>query len=235
MPNHEISAALLSNDDQTASDAPGAWAGVTTGGASAIDDFARTHVASSRKLIPQGWQKPLAVLGAVLAMSLLMWLMPGAQTQRSNIAPAPARLPLPRARARSSHLPVPPPRAYACAGADLDNEGGKDDWGGNIVSRCGNGRRDESETCDDGNLQDGDGCDRHCHLEIPRGCGDVLDRLSWQRWANHTETYLLGKDGTPRWEAPNSPLTFIGQPSSSPGQLADWTNPQTVSCEGAGR
>ena len=93
MPNHEISAALLSNDDQTASGAPGAWAGATTGGASAIDDFARTHVASSRKLIPQGWQKPLAVLGAVLAMSLLMWLMPGAQTQRSNIAPPPARLP----------------------------------------------------------------------------------------------------------------------------------------------
>eukprot|EP01043_Picozoa_sp_COSAG02_P053149 COSAG02_NODE_5829_length_4007_cov_1.900972_3_plen_142_part_00 len=88
--------------------------------------------------------------------------------------------------AQFSLLTVTLPRQRLRAGADLDNEGGEAEWAGNIISRCGNGRRDESETCDDGNLQDGDGCDRHCHLEIPRGCEKMFDRLSWQRWANRT-------------------------------------------------
>jgi cysteine-rich repeat protein len=35
---------------------------------------------------------------------------------------------------------------------------------------CGNGLRDEGEECDDGNLNDGDGCDAECRL--PAICGD---------------------------------------------------------------
>ena len=96
-----------------------------------------------------------------------------------------ASFPRPRF-ARSSLVLQPPARALVYAGADLGNEGGE--AGGDIISRCGNGRLDiESETCDDGNLQDGDGCDRHCHLEMPRGCDGMFEPLSWQGWANHPE------------------------------------------------
>ncbi len=77
MPNHEITASLLGDQPTPNGEQPtGQWA---EGGASALEDFARTREASSRRLIPQGWQKPLAVLCAVVAMSVLMWLMPGAQ------------------------------------------------------------------------------------------------------------------------------------------------------------
>ena len=125
------------------------------------------------------------------------------------------------------------PCARACAGADLDNEGGEAEWAGNIISRCGNGRRDESETCDDGNIQDGDGCDRHCHLEIPRGCESRFDRLSWQKWANHSQAFIDGIDGT-RWAPPGSTVKFYGEPESSAGagQLVDWKHPQNVLCQG---
>jgi cysteine-rich repeat protein len=134
--------------------------------------------------------------------------------------------------AQFSLLTVTLPRQRLRAGADLDNEGGEAEWAGNIISRCGNGRRDESETCDDGNLQDGDGCDRHCHLEIPRGCEKMFDRLSWQRWANHSQSFVKGANGTTTWEAPGSLLTFYGEKesSASPGQLVDWKHPQMVSC-----
>lgn len=38
---------------------------------------------------------------------------------------------------------------------------------------CGNGRIEPPETCDDGNLQNGDGCDSNCQIEAPTPyCGD---------------------------------------------------------------
>lgn len=44
-----------------------------------------------------------------------------------------------------------------------------------ITGTCGNGIIDPWETCDDGNVRDGDGCSRTCKLD-PRRCGNgVLD------------------------------------------------------------
>jgi len=41
---------------------------------------------------------------------------------------------------------------------------------------CGNGVREADETCDDGNVVAGDGCDASCQVEVPATCGDgVLD------------------------------------------------------------
>ncbi len=37
-------------------------------------------------------------------------------------------------------------------------------------AECGNGLRELDEACDDGNLEDGDGCDAHCEPEPPRTC-----------------------------------------------------------------
>jgi cysteine-rich repeat protein len=45
--------------------------------------------------------------------------------------------------------------------SDIDNQ-----------SICGNGTIETNETCDDGNLTDGDGCDQFCKLEISPFCGD---------------------------------------------------------------
>jgi len=45
-----------------------------------------------------------------------------------------------------------------------------------LASRCGDGRADYAvnEQCDDGNLDDGDGCSARCQIEAPAGCGDGL-------------------------------------------------------------
>jgi cysteine-rich repeat protein len=42
---------------------------------------------------------------------------------------------------------------------------------GVIPSSCGNGTLDPAEECDDGNNEDGDGCDAACNLEV---CGDAV-------------------------------------------------------------
>jgi cysteine-rich repeat protein len=41
-----------------------------------------------------------------------------------------------------------------------------------IVATCGNGFRESGETCDDGNVLPGDGCDASCRVEAPPECGD---------------------------------------------------------------
>ena len=252
MPNHEITASLLDDapptapgDDAAAADEPagqlGSWAIDSEGGPSAIDDFAQTRRQGSRKLIPQGYQKPCAVVSAIICMSTLMLLMPGALLpSRACFFTSPTIR-----RASTRHAGLTPSSPCACttrAGADLDNEGGKDDWGGDIISRCGNGHRDfESETCDDGNLQDGDGCDRHCHLEIPHGCGNVFDKVSWQRWANVSQPGLLGSDRRTPWQGKRpenkgavSALAFHGVSGAAEGKLTDWRHPQAVTMTGGG-
>lgn len=124
---------------------------------------------------------------------------------------------------------------HHCAGADLDNEDGKDDWGAGITSRCGNGRIDyESETCDDGNLDPGDGCDRRCHLEIPHGCEGVFDVASWRRWANRTSPLaapgLRAANGKV-WTGSFGAAGKVFQEGK--GQLVDWDHPQAVHCTAA--
>ena len=46
-----------------------------------------------------------------------------------------------------------------------------DDSGCGEVPICGDGLQEADEACDDGNLDDGDGCDRECALEV---CGDGI-------------------------------------------------------------
>jgi cysteine-rich repeat protein len=43
---------------------------------------------------------------------------------------------------------------------------------------CGNGRKEENETCDDGNLEPGDGCDANCALEDGANCTGDADCAS---------------------------------------------------------
>jgi len=46
-------------------------------------------------------------------------------------------------------------------------------WGcaedGDLLGACGDGIQDPGETCDDGNLEDGDGCDADCEIETDPG------------------------------------------------------------------
>lgn len=45
----------------------------------------------------------------------------------------------------------------------------------NCTSRCGDGMRSALEACDDGNLQDGDGCSADCELEEAADLGGVWE------------------------------------------------------------
>ncbi len=59
-----------------------------------------------------------------------------------------------------------------------------------IPSRCGDGMQDEDETCDDGNLNDGDGCSGTCTLETLA----QVPALS----GSGCQSNLLGASGPPR-------------------------------------
>jgi fibro-slime domain-containing protein len=45
-----------------------------------------------------------------------------------------------------------------------------------VVARCGDGIVATSEACDDGNMQDGDGCSAHCKLELGFACDAAPSR-----------------------------------------------------------
>jgi cysteine-rich repeat protein len=65
------------------------------------------------------------------------------------------------------------------------------DCGSDPVSYCGDGVLDASEQCDDGNAQDGDGCDDACNVETSDGCGQVaLSRVA--ATASSSENASLG-------------------------------------------
>jgi cysteine-rich repeat protein len=63
------------------------------------------------------------------------------------------------------------PWATACASAAEDFEDTAE-LGSELRSRCGNGRLEGAEQCDDGNRYNGDGCSRACVIE--GFCGDGI-------------------------------------------------------------
>ena len=44
----------------------------------------------------------------------------------------------------------------------------------NKCSRCGNGKADAGESCDDGNLFNKDGCNENCQLELGFECSQYF-------------------------------------------------------------
>ena len=57
-----------------------------------------------------------------------------------------------------------------------------------ITTNCGNGVVDGEEECDDGNLQNGDGCSQDCRREV---CGyGILDPIKWDEEAKN---YVVGE------------------------------------------
>jgi cysteine-rich repeat protein len=59
---------------------------------------------------------------------------------------------------------------------------------------CGDGILDATEECDDGNLNNGDGCDQYCNLEIYPACGNGIieagEQCDWTNFNNKTCTSL---------------------------------------------
>ena len=57
-----------------------------------------------------------------------------------------------------------------CASGVCNTTGGKP--GTCAAVGCGNGKVENGETCDDGNVKAGDGCDASCKKEVAAGCGN---------------------------------------------------------------
>jgi cysteine-rich repeat protein len=53
-----------------------------------------------------------------------------------------------------------------------------------LSTRCGDRRRELGEGCDDGNLMEGDGCDRECRLEIAPDRPREIEPNNWPTEAN---------------------------------------------------
>jgi cysteine-rich repeat protein len=53
-----------------------------------------------------------------------------------------------------------------------------------LSTRCGDRKRELGEGCDDGNLMDGDGCDRECRLEISSDMHREIEPNNWPTEAN---------------------------------------------------
>lgn len=125
---------------------------------------------------------------------------------------------------RAALLLQPPVRAHFCADEFWFLAANNDQR--LEVPRCGDGILDiEVESCDDGNVADGDGCDQYCHLEIPRGCADI-DKLSWQRWAQNStlpRPELHWENGT-AWK----PHFHVVNDNLKPGRLVDWGQSQML-------
>lgn len=64
-------------------------------------------------------------------------------------------------------------------------------WGIPTIPICGNGRLQEGEQCDDGNMLDGDGCSMSCQKELPGVCGNG----NLERWEQCDDENILGGDG----------------------------------------
>lgn len=66
------------------------------------------------------------------------------------------------------------------------------------VETCGDGVVDEDEQCDDGNLEDFDGCSQLCETEEFQGCEAVI-----QQYYQQAELAIVDKD---QWNGPRSHL-----------------------------
>ena len=64
---------------------------------------------------------------------------------------------------------VPPDAGYYLIGVDSGTAGGAALDLTVVRPICGNGKREHSESCDDGNQEDGDGCDAVCRTELTTG------------------------------------------------------------------
>ena len=68
------------------------------GGPSALDAFAQANTASRRKLMPQGYEKPCAVLSGIICTCLVLLAMPGATRRRRASSLATTFAPVSRSR-----------------------------------------------------------------------------------------------------------------------------------------
>lgn len=66
------------------------------------------------------------------------------------------------------------PNVFNVEQTDTDGDGAGDACDPPDVPVCGNKKVDGVETCDDGNLVNGDGCDSTCHIEYGFNVGDLL-------------------------------------------------------------
>jgi cysteine-rich repeat protein len=88
--------------------------------------------------------------------------------------------------------------------------------------RCGNGKLEPGEACDDGNSLDGDGCDRNC---TPTGCGNGI-RTAGEACDDGNVRDGDGCDGNCTPTACGNGVVTAGEECDPPGPLSD-----TVVCD----
>ena len=83
-----------------------------------------------------------------------------------------------------------------------------------IDTSCGNGTRDNAESCDDGNVIDGDGCSGFCELEIYPYVQRVTPQSAHIMW-----TVIDGRESSVDWG--NDPYLGIVETASNPVDHGD--------------